>query len=159
MALRRRDLVAVVVFVVVAGGASVALVHHLTGARYAVMARPVSVSEGRCVQLVQGHGIPDVGAFCSAALRHDRFALTVRNTGHRFAYVKTCSVEGLDRAGRIIAQGFLATPPTFGPAGPGLGPGGSVTFEYYTLVRVRLPGVVAYRAACDAIDYGRNVPI
>jgi hypothetical protein len=167
VAIRRRTWIAVAILSIlalVAGLAALGIVYdHLQRPRFVATASPIQVSTPECMALItdprHGYNSGSAQAMCQDASEGIWFRAEVKNVGHRLAFIRDCVVIGLDPAGH---QAFVGTLRTGDPAPAGLGvdPGTSVTWEWYVIsTPLQPPAQVShYETRCSPIEYEGHFP-
>lgn len=140
---------------------SLVVLHHVWGARFEGTVTQITLSTEQCLDLLQqlpyGFGPEHAQKTCQDASTGAWFRAEVRNVGHRTAFLKDCSIRGLDRSGHERFGFDLSVGPLGGPAGPAIDPGQTVRWNWYTLTPIE--PVDRYQVTCFPIDYGGNVPV
>jgi len=145
---------------------SLVVIHHLRGARFVGTLSPIQVSTAQCVDMLsRSYSSENAHTTCRYASAGTWFRIEVRNVGHRMAYLKVCTVQGVDPSGGTLFVGaFPLVPGRI--AGLPLDPGQTTAWTWFlarqdaTDIPITTPGPVDhYQVRCPAIDYGRNVPI
>ena len=167
MRVGRASLAGAVMVLIVAAGTPI-LIHHVRGARFETTVAPIR-SFDACVRATQLE-LRQVGAMansseeCQTGAPSIWFKVTVRNTGHRAAWVNTCDIQTLDRNGHATLGGTVRTRWLNFPAGPYLEPGEQVFFVSPMLddkggsLLTPPPGITSFGVSCPPIDYHGNVP-
>jgi hypothetical protein len=157
--------------IVVAAVGVAAFIHHVRGARFQATVVPIR-SLDKCIRAtrleLQQAGYPVDGAE-EECLAGDHpsiwFKVTVRNVGHRGAYLSGCYLRTFDRAGHATLTAMVLTRELNFPAGPYLSPGGTIFFVSPLIdvggnaVLAAPAGTTTYEVACLPIDYHGNVPV
>ena len=164
----RRFVLAILAVLLV--GAIVALVryHHDTGARFQGVAVPEPEAAPRCVAMMTNYGYGEGGArsVCRAGAKAAWFRVTVRNVGHRGAWLKTCRLTGYTDSGDAVLHGVVTTGPLNGLAGPYLESGQSVGWTWF-LMSSDVDAAVSvapndsahtFAVACEPVDYHGHIP-
>jgi hypothetical protein len=166
----RRIVLGAVVLVVIAAIGAGAFIHHVLGARFQATVVPIRSFQDcvRTTQLEQqasGFQVDGAARYCQSGDPSIWFKVTVRNVGHRGAYLNTCDIRALDRDGRATLTTTVRTLWLNFPAGPYLGRGGQVFFVSPLIERggdsVLAPpaGTIAYEVSCPPVDYHGNPPV
>jgi hypothetical protein len=155
---------------IVAGVGVGAFVHHLLGARFEASVVPIRSFE-ECIRTTQlemqvaGYSGEGAKEECLAGDHPSIwFKVTVRNVGHRGAYLNTCDLRTFDRAGHATLTATVRTRSLNFPAGPYLGAGQTIFFVSPLIdngggsVLEEPVGTNAYEVACPPIDYHGSVP-
>jgi hypothetical protein len=165
---RSRLAVLVAALVVIVGLVSIPVVHHLRGARFDTAVTPIRTLQD-CITATQRefrqvNGLVNAGELCQSGSPGTWFQTTVRNVGHRGAWLNTCDISTLDRNGDITLTGTVRTRALNFPAGPYLDPGQAIFFvspmfdERGGSLLMPPDGTTSYRVSCPPIDYHGNVP-
>jgi len=135
------------------------VLHHMRGPRLqlTVSPRPPLTISYCSIELVHfgSNAAPDGG--CIRSQGHPWYHAVVRNTGHRGAWVSTCTATGWDGSGRTVRGlvGFEVpmwiTSPGVG-ARPHLDPGQSVSLDWFVPVHGTAD---RYTATCSYIVYSK----
>jgi hypothetical protein len=145
---------------------ALAYVHHIRGARFIATATPIeALTVDECVASFDqlGYGLPRALDACHGHESDSWFSVSVKNVGHRGAYLLTCVVEAISPVGHLLYGGEVNIPPVGVPANPGLhvGPGETVEYRWYLSARPASTTIRVdhYTAACEPIDYNGKFPV
>jgi hypothetical protein len=138
--------------------AGVGIYHHLRGARFQLSMTPrAPLSFAGCQEELRRFGYnPDsFDQPCQEGAGRSWYHAIVRNTGHRDAWVGSCTADALDDAGRAL-RGMTGidvpmwiTRPGVG-ARPRLSPGQSASLDWFAPAQGR---VDHYVASCSVVIY------
>jgi hypothetical protein len=153
-----------VLLVLVALVSALAYVHHIRGARFqatatAIEALTLDECEAALDQL--GHEFTFARDMCGGHESDLWFSVSVKNVGHRGAYLLDCLVEGVSAEGHLLYEGEVNVPPVgFPNAGTHLDPGETVEYRWYLNAKpVGLLGPVDhFTASCNPVVYDEGVP-
>ena len=134
---------------------------HFTGARFRVsVSRQRAPSQSQCNSyFLRFHYGPDpIRMFCREGRDRAWYRAVIKNVGHRGAWPINCTLEAFDHAGRSLGREMIPVGMVAFPAGPFLGGGQGLTFDWY-LKTVPAPSIERLDGRCDATDYGGRPPI
>ena len=152
-----RRIIPILLAVITLLAAGFGVLHHLRGARFQISVSPRSpVTVSDCQAQLQriGYGT-ELDQRCTEGQDRPWFHAIVRNTGHRAAWVSTCTATGWDGSGHALAEldpfdvPMWMSSPGIG-ARPYLEPGQSESLDWFAPTKA---AVDHYTASCSLIVY------